>query len=747
MANADTVGVLVSACRECVNACESLQRLVPELQLTSPFAKTVHELIYTFGGVEAVLHQFIDRELLQEAPGRGKTRETGARLQDALERANGSIKPTIKASLLAGGIASLLHLFSLTLRQLSAQLDAIFDDRKTRSRLTSTVALVSGGLALLSRFSRRSPATLATLRRQLAIVCAAACTRLAFMKAHERRRANALQTSLERLLSTLRLWIMSTSVLQRAQKLVAHSYVELDHLGSSGSKMDSGIVLAESRSMLELAGLLESRANSIDGGAAGGETLASSPKATHEARPRTHSPPSSAGTRMTLSRSYPQLIAVPGLHDVDESRMQPIRLLFERCVPCAATAWWWQIDPVLAVTKFGIEAYYASLVVALRAIQRARKVMPGLPSAVTYVLGGVLLPWFLLCPTRAAQECYNIWCHPDITAMQTIYAPLRWPLCKDLVRLACGRDIEHQELHIGEVRILVLRPRDAAAAAAPPPSQHGGTVPMVPMVPTVLFVPGGAFIADFEAPDLFFLYQWVRGTRATLVYVTYRFAPQAPYPSAQLQVLTVYNALREHTHAAHLGFRASPLVVAGLSAGGNLACSAILAPLLPSFAHPDAQGRLPPRESFRMPDGMLLLCPTLNLARSPSPSRLAFASDPLLPQPLVRAFATAYDEGTEHWMERDPLLSPVFAPDEALQRLPTTCLMAGGLDPLLDDTVDFNTRIRRMGVAGDMFIYRSLPHTFLSFPHWHLMTEVQHAMTHSIDFLNSMLWPAGPEPA
>lgn len=739
MANADTVGVLVSACRECVTACESLQRLVPELRLTSPFAKTVHELIYTVGGVEAVLHQFIDRELLQEAPGRGKTRETGARLQDALERANGSIKPTIKASLLAGGIASLLHLFSLTLRELSAQLDAIFDGRKARTRLTSTVAVASGAIALLSRLSRRPPATLATLRRQLTLVCAAACGRLVLMKARERRRAQALQMSLERLMSTLRLWIMSTSVLQRAQKFVAHSYVELDRVGSSGSKMDNGIALAESRSMLELAGLLESRAASVDGGVTGGDSLTSSPKLLHDSRPRTQSPPG-AGTRMTLSRSYPQLIAVPGLHDVDESRMQPIRLLFERCVPCAASAWWWQLDPVLAVTKFGIEAYYASLIVGLRAIQRARKLVPRLPSAVTYVLGGMLLPWFLLCPTRAAQECYNIWCHPDIPAMQTIYAPLRWPLCKDLARLAFGRDIEHRELHIGQVRLLVLRPRVAAAAPLPPHST-------VPMVPTVLFVPGGAFIADFEAPDLFFLYQWVRSTRAALVYVTYRFAPQAPYPSAQLQVLDVYSALREHTHAAHFGFRASPLVLAGLSAGGNLACSAILAPLLPSAAHADAQGRLPPRESFRMPDGMLLLCPTLNLARSPSPSRLAFASDPLLPQPLVRAFATAYDEGTEHWMERDPLLSPVFAPDEALQQLPTTCLMAGGLDPLLDDTVDFNTRIRRMGVAGDMYIYRSLPHTFLSFPHWHLMTEVQHAMKHSIDFLNSVLWPTGPAPA
>ena len=47
------------------------------------------------------------------------------------------------------------------------------------------------------------------------------------------RRAAALHTSLERLLSTLRLWIMSTSVLQRAHKYVAQSYVELEQLDAS----------------------------------------------------------------------------------------------------------------------------------------------------------------------------------------------------------------------------------------------------------------------------------------------------------------------------------------------------------------------------------------------------------------------------------------------------------------------------------------------------------------------------------
>ena len=62
-------------------------------------------------------------------------------------------------------------------------------------------------------------------------------------------------------------------------------------------------------------------------------------------------------------------------------------------------------------------------------------------------------------------------------------------------------------------------------------------------------------------------------------------------------------------------------------------------------------------------------------------------------------------------------------------------MQVGGFDPLLDDSVDFNTRIRRMGVHGDMYIYRSLPHTFVSFPHWHAMPEVQQAMAHSTSFL------------
>ena len=310
----------------------------------------------------------------------------------------------------------------------------------------------------------------------------------------------------------------------------------------------------------------------------------------------------------------------------------------------------------------------------------------------------------------------------------------------------------------------------------------------------MLFVPGGAFIADFEAVDLFFLYQWVREAQATLVYVTYEFAPQAPYPTGMMQVAAVYRALREGSHDHILGFRATPLVVAGLSAGGNIAVSAILSILHPAllarshaagtspagarsggantaqtsgelggvappapparptlaeamgnsgsssgFFNPSGQpSTQPPRTA--MPDALLLICPVLNLNRSPSPSRVAFASDTLLPQPLLAACAKAYDGGAEQALFGDPLLSPALAPDDALRRLPPTHIQVGGFDPLLDDSVDFNTRIRRLGVPGELRIHRTLPHTFFSFPVWLGIPEVQQAMATSVQWIEDALW-------
>ena len=127
-------------------------------------------------------------------------------------------------------------------------------------------------------------------------------------------------------------------------------------------------------------------------------------------------------------------------------------------------------------------------------------------------------------------------------------------------------------------------------------------------------------------------------------------------------------------------------------------------------------------------------CHTFVFAPSPRPSL----------HPRVELRTQGYDPsngdpGAEDWIHGNPIQSPVFAPDDVLQRLPPTCIQVGGYDPLLDDSVDFNTRIRRLGIPGELRIYRSLPHTFVSFPHWHLMPEVHEAMAQASSALTLAL--------
>ena len=43
--------------------------------------------------------------------------------------------------------------------------------------------------------------------------------------------------------------------------------------------------------------------------------------------------------------------------------------------------------------------------------------------------------------------------------------------------------------------------------------------------------------------------------------------------------------------------------------------------------------------------------------------------------------------------------------------------------------------------AGEIRIHRTLPHTFLSFPHWlYMVPEVKQALALSIEWLQDMLW-------
>jgi len=116
---------------------------------------------------------------------------------------------------------------------------------------------------------------------------------------------------------------------------------------------------------------------------------------------------------------------------------------------------------------------------------------------------------------------------------------------------------------------------------------------------------------------------------------------------------------------------------------------------------------------IRLPDAVMLCCPALNLCLDhPSPSRVMSTADPVLPGGLLSAISDAYVPPNSGISKRDPIASPYYAPDEVLRLFPPTLLFASSGDPLLDDSVDFNARLLKVGVKSTLRAVHNVPHAF-----------------------------------
>lgn len=143
--------------------------------------------------------------------------------------------------------------------------------------------------------------------------------------------------------------------------------------------------------------------------------------------------------------------------------------------------------------------------------------------------------------------------------------------------------------------------------------------------------------------------------------------------------------------------------MSGESAGGNLAAAICVNLCLDESSPSPALRRF--TTSDIMPNALILGCPSLNMTQSASPSRVMGVGDPVLPTGLLYSISSAY---LPMPIDRsDPVASPYFAPDDVLAQFPPTLFYTTPADPLLDDSVDFNNRLLRMGVQS---VLRSVPH-------------------------------------
>jgi acetyl esterase len=120
-----------------------------------------------------------------------------------------------------------------------------------------------------------------------------------------------------------------------------------------------------------------------------------------------------------------------------------------------------------------------------------------------------------------------------------------------------------------------------------------------------------------------------------------------------------------------------------------------------------------------MPNALMLSCPILNLSQPITQSNKyntaagANNEDPVLRSGLISAIADAYLP-LEHGIRKtDPLASPLYASDQVLANFPPTLLFASSNDPILDDSVLFNQRLRNVGVSSELFAAQNVPHAYL----------------------------------
>jgi acetyl esterase len=206
----------------------------------------------------------------------------------------------------------------------------------------------------------------------------------------------------------------------------------------------------------------------------------------------------------------------------------------------------------------------------------------------------------------------------------------------------------------------------------------------------VYFHGGGWVLGDIEGHDNL-CRVLANESRAAVLSVDYRLAPEHPYPAGLTDALNVTRWAA--ANANELGCSAQRMAVGGDSAGANLATVVAQLQVVPL--------------KFQ-----LLLYPVID-ARMGTDSYTEFADGPFLTAAGMKWFIELYLSGGQGSAD-DPRVSPILASDAALSGSPPTAIVTAGHDPLRDEGEQYAERLIALGVPTSLVRYSGMIHSFSS---------------------------------
>ena len=211
--------------------------------------------------------------------------------------------------------------------------------------------------------------------------------------------------------------------------------------------------------------------------------------------------------------------------------------------------------------------------------------------------------------------------------------------------------------------------------------------------PMVIFFHGGGFVQGSIDSHDHMARRLALELTAVVVSVDYRLAPEHPFPQGHddCYAATCWAA----QNAAEINGDATRLIVAGDSAGGNMAATVSL--------HARDEGQ--PAIALQ-----ILIYPSTLMFGDTSESRQQFAGY-LLSEADMNTYHEWYIADTDQG--DNPYASPLLAPD--LSHLPPAYVVTAGMDPLRDQGKAYADRMREAGVPVFYRNAEGMLHAFMAF--------------------------------
>ena len=222
----------------------------------------------------------------------------------------------------------------------------------------------------------------------------------------------------------------------------------------------------------------------------------------------------------------------------------------------------------------------------------------------------------------------------------------------------------------------------------------------------ILYLHGGGYVIGSVRTHRVLLAHLARASKARVLALDYRLAPETPFPGPIDDTVNAYQWLLSD------GIEPANMAIAGDSAGGGLVVAALVA--LKSVGEP-------------LPAAGVCISPWSDMESTGGSMMTNSESDPSVSKERLLKLAGIYLNGKN---PQAPLASPIHAD---LTGLPPLLLQVGSIEVLLDDSTMLKEQAHKAGVSVQMEVWDDMPHV------WHhyapILPEARKAISKIGEFL------------